>query len=40
VAGSVPIVEDIWQWEVGYHQDIVCDEIMVKLRGGDEYTVK
>jgi hypothetical protein len=38
--GSVPIVEGIRQWEVRDHQDIVCIEIMAKLRGSDEYTVK
>jgi hypothetical protein len=38
--GSVPIVEDIRQWEVEDHQDIVCVEIMAKLPGSDEYTVK
>jgi hypothetical protein len=34
--GSLPIR----QWEVGDHKDVVCDEIMVKLPGGDEYTIK
>jgi hypothetical protein len=33
--GSVPIVEDICQWEVGDHQDIVCVEIVAKLPGSD-----
>jgi hypothetical protein len=33
-------VEDIRQWEVEDHQDIVCVEIMAKLPGSDEYTVK
>jgi hypothetical protein len=33
-------VEDIRQWEVGDHQDIVGVEILAKLPGSDEYTVK
>jgi hypothetical protein len=33
-------VEDIRQWEVEDHQDVVCIEIMAKLPRGDEYTVK
>jgi hypothetical protein len=33
-------MEDIRQWEVGDHQDIICIEIMVKLPRSDEYTVK
>jgi hypothetical protein len=38
--GSVPIVEDICQWEVVDHQDIECLEIVAKLPGSNEYTVK
>jgi hypothetical protein len=38
--GSIPIVEDIRQWEVRDHPDIVCIEIVAKLPGSDEYTVK
>jgi hypothetical protein len=38
--GSVPIVEDIRQWEVRVHQDIVYIEIVAKLPGSDKYTVK
>jgi hypothetical protein len=37
---SVLIVEDIHQWEVGDHQDIVCIDVVVKLPRSDEYTVK
>jgi hypothetical protein len=37
---SIPIVEDVRQWEVGDHQDIVCIEVVTKLPGSDEYTVK
>jgi hypothetical protein len=33
-------VEDIRQWEVGDHQDIVCIEIVAKLPGSDEYSIK
>jgi hypothetical protein len=33
-------MEDIRQWEVGDHQDIVCIEVVAKLPGSDEYTVK
>jgi hypothetical protein len=33
-------VEDIRQWEVGDHQDVVCIEVMAKLPGSDEYTVR
>jgi hypothetical protein len=33
-------VEDIRQLEVRDHQDIVCIEVVVKLPGSDEYTVK
>jgi hypothetical protein len=33
-------VEDISQWEVKDHQDIVCIEVVVKLPGCDKYTVK
>jgi hypothetical protein len=33
-------VEDIRQWEVGDHQDIVYVEIVTKFSGSDEYTVK
>jgi hypothetical protein len=33
-------VEDIRQWEVGDHQDVVCIEVMVKLPRSDEYTIK
>jgi hypothetical protein len=33
-------VEDIRQWEVGDHQDIVCIEVVAKLPGSDEDTVK
>jgi hypothetical protein len=33
-------VVDIRQWGVGDHQDIVCIEVVVKLIGGDEYTIK
>jgi hypothetical protein len=33
-------VEDIRQWKVGDHQDIVCIEVVAKLPGSDEYTVK
>jgi hypothetical protein len=33
-------VEDIRQWEVGDHQDIVCIKIVAKLPGSDEYTIK
>jgi hypothetical protein len=33
-------VENIYQWEVGNHQDIVCIEVVAKLPGSDEYTVK
>jgi hypothetical protein len=40
VPGGIPIVEDIRQWKVGDHQDVVCVKIMVKLPGGDEYTIK
>jgi hypothetical protein len=32
-------VEDIRQWEVEDHQDIVCIEIMAKLPRGDEYII-
>jgi hypothetical protein len=38
--GGILIVEDIRQWEVGDHQDVVCIEVKVKLPGSDEYTVK
>jgi hypothetical protein len=38
--GGIPIVEDIRQWEVSDHQDVVRVEIMAKLSRGDEYTVK
>jgi hypothetical protein len=38
--GDVPIVEDIHQWKVSYHQDVVYVEIMANLPGGDEYTVE
>jgi hypothetical protein len=34
------IVEDIRQWKVGDHQDIVCVEIVAKLPGSDEYIIK
>jgi hypothetical protein len=40
VLGSVLIVEDIRQWKVGDHQDIVRIEIVAKLPRSDEYTVK
>jgi hypothetical protein len=40
VPGSFPIVEDIRQWEVGDHQDVVCIEVMAKLPESDEYTIK
>jgi hypothetical protein len=33
-------MEDICQWEVRDHQDIVCIEVLAKLPGGDEYIVK
>jgi hypothetical protein len=33
-------VEDIREWEVGDHQDIICVEVVAKLPGSDEYTVK
>jgi hypothetical protein len=33
-------VEDIRQWEVEDHQDIVCIKVVAKLPGSDEYTVK
>jgi hypothetical protein len=39
VPGSVPIVEDIRQWEVRDHQDIVCVEVVAKLPESDEYTI-
>jgi hypothetical protein len=38
--GGIPIVEDIHQWKVGDHQDIVCIEVVAKLSGSDEYTIK
>jgi hypothetical protein len=38
--GSVPIVEDIRQWEVGDHQNIVCIEVVARLPRSDEDTVK
>jgi hypothetical protein len=40
VPGGILIVEDVRQWEVGDHQDVVCIEVMAKLPGSDEYTVK
>jgi hypothetical protein len=33
-------VEDIRQWEVGDHQDIVCIEVVANLPRSDEYAVK
>jgi hypothetical protein len=33
-------VEDICQWEVRDHQDIVCIEVVAKVPESDEYTVK
>jgi hypothetical protein len=33
-------VEDICQWEVGDHQDIVCLKVVANLPRIDEYTVK
>jgi hypothetical protein len=38
--GGVPIVEDIPQWKIGDHQDVICVKIMAKLLGGDECTVE
>jgi hypothetical protein len=38
--GSIPIVEDIHQWEIRDPQDIVCIKVVVKLPGSDEYTIK
>jgi hypothetical protein len=38
--GGVPIVEDIRQWEISDHRDVVCVEIMAKLPESDEYTVE
>jgi hypothetical protein len=40
VPGSVTIVEDICQWEVIDHQDIVCIEVVAELPGNDEYTIE
>jgi hypothetical protein len=40
VPGSVPIVEDIRQCEVGDHQDIACIEVVAKFSGSDEYAIK
>jgi hypothetical protein len=33
-------VEDIRQWEVGDHQDIVCIKVVAKLPESDEYIIK
>jgi hypothetical protein len=33
-------VEDIRQWEVRDHQDIVCIKIVAKIPESDEYTIK
>jgi hypothetical protein len=33
-------VEDVRQFKVGDHQDIVCIKIVAKLPGSDEYTIK
>jgi hypothetical protein len=33
-------VEDIYQWEVEDHQNAVCIEVIAKVSGSDEYTVK
>jgi hypothetical protein len=38
--GGIPSMEDIRQWEVGDHQDVVCVEIMATFPGDDEFTVK
>jgi hypothetical protein len=37
---AIPIVEDIRQWEISDHRDVVCVEIMAKLLRGDKYTVE
>jgi hypothetical protein len=33
-------VENIRQWEISDHRDVVCIKVVVKLPGGDEYSVE
>jgi hypothetical protein len=37
---GILIVENIYQWEISDHRDVVCVEVVVKLPGGDEYSVE
>jgi hypothetical protein len=39
-SGGIPIVEDIRQWEINDHQDVVCVEIMANLLESDDYTIE
>jgi hypothetical protein len=33
-------MENIRQWEISDHSDVVCVEIVVKLPEGDEYSIE